>query len=83
MGFDNKKFVVSHAAISSSNGSVKFPDGESGSEAFGIDSCVKGQSNCVDVPMYSLDSYAEQFVSSKGIVSLLNCLLFCRIDIIQ
>lgn len=66
MGFDNNKFVVSHAAISSSDGSVQFPNGAGGSEAFGIDSCAKGGSNCISVPLYSLDSYTNQFVSSKG-----------------
>merc|ERR1712127_1088658 len=43
-----------------------------GSEIGGIDMCEGGKTkNCVDVPMYSLDSYADRFVRSKGPVNVL------------
>lgn len=64
-------FIVTQAAISSSNGMIKFPDGDAGTEHFGIDWCSKKGGNCVDTPMYSLDYYANHFISSKGPVNVL------------
>eukprot|EP00581_Thalassiosira_minuscula_P010426 CAMPEP_0183710500 /NCGR_PEP_ID=MMETSP0737-20130205/6213_1 /TAXON_ID=385413 /ORGANISM="Thalassiosira miniscula, Strain CCMP1093" /LENGTH=440 /DNA_ID=CAMNT_0025938787 /DNA_START=54 /DNA_END=1376 /DNA_ORIENTATION=+ len=71
MSLDRKKFVVTHAAISTASGFVKFPDAKAGEETLGIGNCEDGKFNCVDVPMYSLDSYADQFVQGKGPINVL------------
>ena len=41
IGLDDKNFVLTHAAISSRDGTVQFPDGVAGVESFGIDYCNK------------------------------------------
>ena len=76
MGLNKKEFVVTHAAVSSRNGIVKFPDGEAGQEAYSITHCDQSPSIrnpfCVDVNMYSLDSYVEKFVKSRGPINMLS-----------
>jgi len=71
------RFHVSNAAISSVDGVVKFPGADSragvaGLEATGIDSCVKKSAGCVNVPMYSLQSYVNKFVKSNGPINVLS-----------
>jgi FkbM family methyltransferase len=74
LGLEREGFVVSSAAISSKNGVVKFPRGVPGTEVFSIESCdaVPTPSHCVDVNMYSLDSYVNHFVKSKGPINMLS-----------
>ena len=40
LGLDSENFVLTNAAISSSNGWVKFPDAKAGTESLGIHKCV-------------------------------------------
>ena len=74
LGLEGDGFFVSPAAISSKNGIVKFPRGKPGMEIFSIESCdaVPTPSHCVDVNMYSLDSYVRKFVKSKGPINMLS-----------
>ena len=68
-------FVVSHAAVSARNGVVKFPDGKAGLEGYRISNCdqtTDKNSFCVNVPMYSLDSYVQKFVKSRGPITFLS-----------
>ncbi|KAL3766071.1 hypothetical protein ACHAW5_007766 [Stephanodiscus triporus] len=75
LGLDSKEFVVTQAAISARNGVVKFPNADAGAEACGLQGCegwVAGAENAfVEAPVYSLDSYVEKFISSKGPINLL------------
>ncbi|KAL7525507.1 hypothetical protein ACHAXR_001431, partial [Thalassiosira sp. AJA248-18] len=72
LDLESKKFFVKHAAISSANGAVKFPrEVDAGTEHMGIKNCQTNQTNCVDVAMYTLDNYVDQFVASKGPVNIL------------
>jgi FkbM family methyltransferase len=68
--YDKLGFVVTHAAMSKEDGSVYFPrDSKVGVENKGISNadCSKGNaSSCINVKMYSLDTYVETFVP-KGI----------------
>jgi len=66
---ESKNFYVNQAAISSANGYIDFPNVTAGRENVGINQC--GSNGCVKVPMYSLDSYVEQFVKSKGPINVL------------
>mmetsp|Transcript_9614 Transcript_9614/g.15753 ORF Transcript_9614/g.15753 Transcript_9614/m.15753 type:complete len:192 (-) Transcript_9614:166-741(-) len=68
---DSESFVLTNAAISSSNGWVKFPDAEAGTESLGIHSCADALIACVKLPMYTLDSYAQKFIRSTGPVNIL------------
>ena len=71
---DAAEFVVSHAAIASRDGNVEFPNPRAGVESCGIHGCQGGTSasSLVNVSMYSLDSYVEKFVQSKGPINILN-----------
>jgi FkbM family methyltransferase len=70
---DATEFVVSHAAIASRDGTVKFPNPTAGVESCGIHGCQGVSVNeLIDVNMYSLDSYVEKFVQSKGPINILN-----------
>lgn len=75
LGLERQGFVVTHAAISSVDGSVKFPSGDlAGSEGFSMDDCIDGkvdESKCVEVPMYSLESYVDRFVTRNGPINVL------------
>lgn len=68
-------FVVSHAAISSAEGTAKFPwggvEGLSGKEDVGIWYCESNSTNCVDVQMFTLDNYVENFVFENGPIDIL------------
>ena len=71
---DSKQFVVVQAAISSRNGNAKFPDMGPGVEYGKLDWCnqLSSQGGCHDVNMYSLDSYVDKFVESKGPINVLS-----------
>lgn len=63
--YDRRGLVVTHAALSREDGTVKFPRGESvGKEKVGIGStnCVPGKQACTDVAAYSLESYANKYL---------------------
>jgi hypothetical protein len=51
------------------NGIVQFPNANAGAEACGLQGCegwVDGANNeYIEVPLYSLDLYVEEFVSSN------------------
>lgn len=77
-------FVVTKAALASSSGTARFPSAplgvedhekvKVGTENKGISSCQEAldDENCEDVPMLTLDSYANQFVKSKGPIHFLS-----------
>lgn len=66
--------MVTQAAISLRNGVASFPFNTAGEEtlAIGCDPKQWGQHWCRNVKMYSLDSYVEKFVKSKGPINVLN-----------
>lgn len=68
--YDEQGFVVMHAAMSKEDGSVFFPlSVQVGVENKGISNagCSEGMaSDCINVTMYSLDTYTEKFVP-KGV----------------
>ena len=78
LGFDSTQFVVVQAAISSRDGNVKFPNLRQGTENGKIEFCDQYcnstiQDNCCpDVNMYSLESYVDKFVTSKGPINVLS-----------
>eukprot|EP00559_Dactyliosolen_fragilissimus_P005908 CAMPEP_0184861296 /NCGR_PEP_ID=MMETSP0580-20130426/6009_1 /TAXON_ID=1118495 /ORGANISM="Dactyliosolen fragilissimus" /LENGTH=294 /DNA_ID=CAMNT_0027358725 /DNA_START=293 /DNA_END=1174 /DNA_ORIENTATION=- len=83
LGFYHDEFVVSMAALSSADGMTRFPrssltDSNSNTEDAGrenanIDHCFQPQMEeyCQDVPLYSLQSYADKFIKSKGPIHVL------------
>ena len=74
LSLDSKQFVVVQAAVSSRNGNAKFPDMVVGVENGALDWCdqMSSQDGCHDVKMYSLDSYVDKFVESKGPINVLS-----------
>lgn len=64
LAWDDKGFVVTHAAISKTDGSIPFARGDKvGEENKGIGNCK----DCVDVPMYSLNTYVSKFIPDESI----------------
>jgi FkbM family methyltransferase len=73
LGIDKQRFVISHSAISHSNGVVEFPDGPAGYEACGIQGCQTNRKvGLVDVNVYSLEYYVREFVKGKGPINVLS-----------
>ena len=77
LGLEDSGFVVSNVAISDVSGKISFPSGEDsveGVENLGIDTCSKNKKgkNCVEIDVYTLDSYFSKFVSSSGPVNHLS-----------
>lgn len=69
---ESKGWHLTQAAISSIDGSIKFPRGRPGLEASGLHDCQgSSSSDCVDVPMYSLESYVRKHVNSRGPIDAL------------
>eukprot|EP00547_Thalassionema_nitzschioides_P007172 CAMPEP_0194218232 /NCGR_PEP_ID=MMETSP0156-20130528/23286_1 /TAXON_ID=33649 /ORGANISM="Thalassionema nitzschioides, Strain L26-B" /LENGTH=340 /DNA_ID=CAMNT_0038947513 /DNA_START=241 /DNA_END=1263 /DNA_ORIENTATION=- len=71
------QFRVFKAAISSSNGIVKFPSPDSPLGFFGleiarVDTCDEKPETCKDVPMFSLQTYVNNFVKSTGPINILS-----------
>ncbi len=66
LGFDSKQFVVVNAALSARSGSAKFPDSSAGTQF------NETQGGCAKVDMYSLSSYVQKFVQSKGPINILS-----------
>eukprot|EP00928_Gymnodinium_smaydae_P038002 TRINITY_DN26307_c0_g1_i1.p1 TRINITY_DN26307_c0_g1~~TRINITY_DN26307_c0_g1_i1.p1 ORF type:complete len:430 (+),score=27.78 TRINITY_DN26307_c0_g1_i1:64-1353(+) len=64
LGWDVKGFKVTHAAVAKKDGSARFPKaGEVGVENKGIANCASNPQDCVEVPVYSLESYVEIYLS--------------------
>ena len=75
LGFDSRQFVVVNAALSARSGSAKFPDSSAGTEHMQLFWCSQSnatQGGCAEVDMYSLSSYVEKFVQSKGPINVLS-----------
>jgi len=79
LGLEDSGFVVSNVAISDVSGKISFPLGEDraeGVENLGIEACSKNKNknskNCVEIDVYTLDSYFSKFVSSSGPVNHLS-----------
>jgi FkbM family methyltransferase len=70
---ESKGFIVSHAAIASARGTIKFPNAIPGTESLGIstNNCADNPDNCEDVQVYSLEQYVQEFVKSTGPVHIL------------
>jgi len=73
-------FVTTQAAISSRDGEISFPTGNSsqGAEEYSIASCndqsrIQARNDyCTDIPMYSLQTYVDTYVKSKGPINILS-----------
>mmetsp|Transcript_52068 Transcript_52068/g.156238 ORF Transcript_52068/g.156238 Transcript_52068/m.156238 type:complete len:411 (-) Transcript_52068:112-1344(-) len=74
LGLKGEGFRTTWAAISSTDGSIAFPNGKAGKEDFGLGACdnPKYANRCVEVPMYSLQTYVENFVASRGPINILS-----------
>jgi len=72
LGLADVNFVVANAAVSSANGATLFPNARAGAERFGLGHCAQGGNHCVTVPLYTLDTYDENFISSKGPINVLS-----------
>ena len=68
--WDQHGFIVTHAAVSKNNGIVPFPSGNDvhvGKENKGIGNCkISDGVQCVDVNMYSLDTYVAKYIPHDG-----------------
>lgn len=66
-------WYLTQAAVSSVDGTIKFPDAAPGEEYHGIQDCFSNSTSvkCVDVPMYSLESYVTKYVQSLGPIDVL------------
>lgn len=75
-------FVTTQAAISSRDGTISFPMGNNskGAEGYSMASCNDvsivntGERGvyCTDIPMYSLQTYVDMYVKSKGPINILS-----------
>jgi len=65
LGWD-KDFVIHHGAASDQDGTIQFPNVAPGYEAKGMEDCQLDKHKCVDVKMYTLDSFVrEKFDASQ------------------
>jgi len=69
--------IIKHAAMSNQTGKVLFPNALAGTENFSLKSCLDDPTNpaCMEVPMYTLDSYLEEAESSNKDKPLIDMLL--------
>ncbi len=67
-------FKVVHAAFSSKDGSIPFPKGaRMGQENKGITNCLgENDANCMDVKMYSLDTYVDENLPPNTTINYLS-----------
>ncbi|KAL3774742.1 hypothetical protein ACHAWO_012067 [Cyclotella atomus] len=71
--WDEKGFIVTHAAMSKSDGSVLFPSASGvGVENQGIGNCVKNPAACVNVTMHSLDTFVQKYVPGDATINYLS-----------
>lgn len=72
LGYDQKGLILTHAAIGSTQGTVKFPSTDAaGIETYGIHSCENQSYDCEEVPLYSLDNYVSVHVKDTGPIHIL------------
>jgi len=75
LDLESKGFIINGAAVASTDGTIPFPNAAAGKENLGMDYCMtkknKMSSACQDVPMYSLQTYVERFVKSRGPINIL------------
>lgn len=72
LGLDQKGLVIKHAAIGSTQGTVKFSStATAGIETLGIHSCDHQSNDCEDVPLYSLDNYASMYIKDTEPIHVL------------
>ena len=71
---DAAQFVILLTAMLSRDGNAEFSNTKAGLESCGIHGCqgATGVTSSIDVEMYSLDSYVEKIVKSKGPINILN-----------
>jgi len=64
---------LTQAAVSSVDGTIKFPEAEAGTESIGMHDCLSNPTSvkCLDVQMYSLESYVSKYVKSLGPIDVL------------
>jgi FkbM family methyltransferase len=72
LGLAGEGLVIAQAAISSSDGFAFFPNPEPGSEGGSLVSCEVSKNSCVEVPMYSLETYVETHVQNQGPINVLS-----------
>ncbi len=77
LNLDKEGLVLTQAAISSRDGTISFPTGHGneGAETNAMDSCNgpnKEKHMCTDIPMYSLQTYVDTYVKSKGPINILS-----------
>lgn len=71
-------FVITNAAIASGNGAGPFPKPSAaavGREDLGLKSCLgrkQRRGQCEEVPMFSLESFVEKYVKSRGPINILS-----------
>ena len=75
--WDQHGFIVTHAAIAKGDGIIPFPSGKYasgvGKENKGISNCkVADGVRCVNVAMYSLDTYVEKYIPHDGPIHYLS-----------
>ena len=65
LGYAQKGFKVTHAAVSKQSGEMLFPStGKVGIENQGLATCQKNKDKCVTVPVYSLKEFVEKNVKA-------------------
>jgi FkbM family methyltransferase len=62
LGYDKLGFKVINAAGGITDGNIFFPNAKVGIENNGMWNCLKDQTNCVQVPMLSLDTLATKYI---------------------
>ena len=73
LSLDEKGFIVTHAAMSKTDGSVLFPSANGvGIENKGIGNCAKNPEACTNVTMYSLDTFVAKFVPKNVPINYLS-----------
>lgn len=69
---DKEGLVMTQAAISSTDGTIDFPNANAGVENLGIHTCKEKKRFCESVPMYSLETYVDTFVHGQGPINILS-----------
>lgn len=67
-------FIVHHAALSDSSGTIPFPDVSAGREDLGIAACLdsKQRYSCKNVSMTTLDAYVNEKISKESVIDYLS-----------
>ncbi|KAL7528883.1 hypothetical protein ACHAXR_002684 [Thalassiosira sp. AJA248-18] len=74
LGYDKKGLTITNAAVSKTDGTIPFPNGKkAGKEGKSIEHCMNNPDmDCVNVDMYSLDTYANKFVEEDMPINYLS-----------